>query len=77
MSNPVSIADAKNNLPRLIHEAEEGGAIELTRRGKPVAVIVSMAQYRKLRNCHKITSQNPYACRCMKYGGRAGYPGEV
>jgi prevent-host-death family protein len=37
----VSIAEAKQTLPALIHEAERRGEIELTRRGKVVAYIVS------------------------------------
>lgn len=37
----VSIAEAKQSLPALVHEAERRGEIELTRRGKVVAYIVS------------------------------------
>jgi prevent-host-death family protein len=37
----VSIAEAKQGLPALVHEAELLGEIELTRRGKTVAYIVS------------------------------------
>jgi len=37
----VSIAEAKQGLPALVHEAERLGEIELTRRGKTVAYIVS------------------------------------
>lgn len=44
-----SIAFAKNNLPALVHDAEAGKCIELTRRGKPVAVLVSLAEYDRLR----------------------------
>jgi antitoxin Phd len=40
-----SIAQARDQLPRLVHHAEAGRLIELTRRGKPVAVLLSMAQY--------------------------------
>jgi antitoxin Phd len=36
----VSIAEAKNRLPELVHEAERR-PIEITRRGRPVAVLVS------------------------------------
>ncbi|MBM3466084.1 MAG: type II toxin-antitoxin system Phd/YefM family antitoxin [Armatimonadetes bacterium] len=48
MTERYSIAQARNHLPRLVHHAEEGRLIELTRRGKPVAVIVSMEQYEHL-----------------------------
>lgn len=44
----VSVADAKNTLPALLHEAEMG-PVEIMRRGKPVAVILSSAAYGRLR----------------------------
>lgn len=37
----VSIAVAKQTLPALVHEVEKAGEIELTRRGRTVAYIVS------------------------------------
>lgn len=43
-----SIAQARDRLPSLVHEAERGEPIELTRRGKPVAVIVSSEDFRRL-----------------------------
>ncbi len=43
-----TIAEAKNNLSRLIHQLESEGAIHLTRYGKPVAVMLSEAQYQNL-----------------------------
>jgi prevent-host-death family protein len=44
----VSVAEAKNTLPALLHEAEVE-PIEIVRRGKPVAVILSRANYDRLR----------------------------
>jgi antitoxin Phd len=44
-----SIADARNNLPGIVHAVEKGQSVELTRRGKPVAVLVSIEEYRRLR----------------------------
>lgn len=44
----ASIAEARNSLARLVHEAESGHAVEITRRGKPVAVLLSLAEYRRL-----------------------------
>ena len=41
----VTIAAAKQSLPALVHEAEQLGEIELTRRGKPVAYLVSAEQH--------------------------------
>ncbi len=40
-----SIAEARRNLPSLVRDAEEGEAVELTRRGKPVAVLLSSREY--------------------------------
>jgi antitoxin Phd len=43
-----SIAQARDRLPGIIHDVERGSAVELTRRGKPVAVILSVQDYRRL-----------------------------
>ena len=43
-----SIAVAKNRLPTLVHEVESEGAVQLTRRGRPVAVILSGFEYERL-----------------------------
>ncbi len=45
----VPIAEAKNTLTALIHQAEGGEPVHLTRRGKPVAVILSEAEFAKLK----------------------------
>lgn len=44
----VTIAEAKQTLPALVHEAERRGEIELTRRGKVVAYIVSAEQHARV-----------------------------
>ena len=48
MSKAYSIAEARNQLSRVVHEAENTGEVQLTRRGKPVAVVLSMDEYRRL-----------------------------
>ena len=40
-----SVAEARQNFARLIRSAERGRAIEITRRGEPVAVLLSAAEY--------------------------------
>ena len=45
----ASIAEAKSQLTRLISQAELGEAVHITRRGKPVAVLVSESEYARLR----------------------------
>jgi prevent-host-death family protein len=48
MSDRHSIADARSNLPRLVREAERGKAVELTRRGQPVAVLIGHREFERL-----------------------------
>ena len=43
-----SIAEARHDLANLVHEAETGTPVTLTRRGKPVAVLLSRGQYEEL-----------------------------
>ncbi len=40
-----SVAKARQNLARLIRDAERGRAVEITRRGEPVAVLLSARGY--------------------------------
>jgi prevent-host-death family protein len=44
----VSIAEARNNLSKLVRAAEQREPIELTRRGQPVVVLVSADESRRL-----------------------------
>lgn len=53
MNDAYSIAAAKNNLSGLVHEAEQGHPVRLTRRGKPVAVLISTEQYERLSKPRK------------------------
>ena len=48
MSRRYSIAQARDRLPRLVREAESGREVELTRRGKPVAVLMGRRSYEHL-----------------------------
>ncbi|MBW1902347.1 MAG: type II toxin-antitoxin system Phd/YefM family antitoxin [Deltaproteobacteria bacterium] len=48
MQKQFSIAEAKNRLPTIIHDVERGPHVELTRRGKPVAVLLSIQEYERL-----------------------------
>jgi len=49
MSKQYSIADARRNLPSLVDEAEAGAEVQLTRRGRAVAVVVSVEEYERLK----------------------------
>lgn len=52
MSKQYSIADARRNLPSLVDEAEAGAEVRLTRRGRAVAVVVSVGEYERLKANH-------------------------
>jgi prevent-host-death family protein len=49
VSRRYSIADARISLPAIVDQAEAGERVELTRRGKPVAVVVSLREFERLR----------------------------
>ena len=48
MEKQFTIAEAKNNLPAIIHSVEDGPSVKLTRHGKPVAVLLSIREYEQL-----------------------------
>ncbi len=48
MTKQYSISQARNSLPSLVHAVEDGASVELTRRGRPVAVLVSISDYGRL-----------------------------
>ena len=48
MGEQHSIAEARSSLPKLVREAESGKAVELTRRGEGVAVLIGRKQYQRL-----------------------------
>lgn len=49
MSQRYSIAEARSRLPAIVDQAESGAEVELTRRGQPVAVVVSRREFERLR----------------------------
>ena len=49
MAKRYSIAEARSNLPTIVDQVEAGHEIELTRRGKAVAVVVSLREVARLR----------------------------
>lgn len=48
MVKKYSIAEASNNLTDIVHEAEEGTRVELTREGKPVAVLIGTNEFERM-----------------------------
>ena len=48
MVKKYSIAAARDSLAKLVREAEAGREVELTRRGRPVAILVGRGNYERL-----------------------------
>jgi prevent-host-death family protein len=48
VTKEYSLADARRNLAEVLDEVEVGAEVRLTRRGKPVAVVVSVSEYDRL-----------------------------
>lgn len=48
MTDKYSIAEARQNLAAIVHDLDKKDRIELTRRGEPVAMLLSMRAYRRL-----------------------------
>ena len=53
MTDRHSIAEARRNLPSLVRNAEKGKAVELTRRGEPVAVLIGCREFERLSSRHR------------------------
>ena len=45
-----SVADLRSDLAAALRRAEGGEAVEVTRRGRPVAVLLGLPQYERLRS---------------------------
>ena len=48
MEKQITITEAKNKLPAIVHAVEKGPSVKLTRHGRPVAVLLSIKEYRAL-----------------------------
>jgi prevent-host-death family protein len=48
MDKTYSIAEARNDLSGVVREAEAGRPVTLSRRGRPVAVVVSTRDFARL-----------------------------
>lgn len=60
VSKSYSVASARAKLAEIVDEVESGKEVELTRRGKKVAVVVSAARYARLRG-HRLAFMTAYA----------------
>ena len=49
MAHRYSVAEARAHLPSIIEQAEAGEAVEITRRGRPVVVVLAREEVERLR----------------------------
>ena len=71
MSKSYSVADARAHLPDILDEVEAGKDVELTRRGCPVAIVLSRDRYEALRQ-QRTTFADAYRAFADRYA-----PGDV
>jgi prevent-host-death family protein len=50
MPKSYSVAEARAHLPEILDDVESGKEVRLTRRGRPVAVVLSPQVYEALRS---------------------------
>lgn len=60
MSKSYSVAEARAHLPDILDDVEAGKEVHLTRRGRPVAVMLSPQRYEALRS-ERSSFGEPYA----------------
>ncbi len=63
-----SIAEARDGLAKLVHQAESHSPVVIKRRGRPVAVLVSYEEYE--RSIHL----KSFAMALERYYGETGHP---
>ncbi|MFI5300561.1 MAG: type II toxin-antitoxin system prevent-host-death family antitoxin [Polyangiales bacterium] len=50
MPRKVALADARDHLTLIVRDVERGQYVTLTRRGEPVAMILSCSEFDRLKN---------------------------
>lgn len=53
MDKDYSIAQARHDLPAIVHEVERNGRVRITRRGRLVAVVLSIAEFERLLSARR------------------------
>jgi prevent-host-death family protein len=71
MSKSYSVADARAHLPDILDEVEAGKEVQLTRRGRPVAVLLSPERLEALRG-----NRTTFAEAYRAFAGRHA-PGDI
>ena len=64
-----SVAEARDRLAKLVHEAERGRPVRITRRGKRAAVLISEAEFRRARGGTRAGVGDAILAWRDKYGG--------
>ena len=76
-----TVASARAKLAEIVDEVEGGKEVELTRRGKKVAVVMSAARYARLRG-DRVAFMTAYETFCGEHdlkdvGVEPGWAGEL
>ena len=50
MLKKYKIVEARDHFTTRVHKVKQGASVELTRRGKPVAVLISVKEYERLKS---------------------------
>jgi len=53
MDKDYTIAQARHDLPAIVREVERNGRARITRRGRPVAVMLSIAEFERLLSARR------------------------
>jgi prevent-host-death family protein len=65
MKRIYSVGSARANLPAILDDVQSGQVIQVTRHGKPVAVILSPGEYASLER-----RQSPFSEACAEFRQR-------
>ena len=52
MMPTYSVAEARNHFAEIVHDLKYVSQVEVTRRGRPVAILISIEEFEKLRSEH-------------------------
>src|SRR6185295_3312771 len=74
VTKEYSIADARRNLPDLVNAVEAGAKMRLTRRGRPITIVVSVNDYERLTQ-KRTSFAEAFAEFRKRFPNRAGKPG--
>lgn len=66
MMRRYSIAEARNHFAEIVHDLKHVARVEVTRRGRPVAILISVEEFEMLRSGN-ITFTNAYETFCNKF----------